>query len=612
MKNKIYVFTIIILLLTSGLTVTAHGSIAGFERNYDEGSSDLNSVNEFSENDQNEKQITEYCKNSILVQVASSSENSLRPTENEKILQNKVDNLLDFVDGRTSRLYPSFNMAEIKLPENADVMSSIEVLTRKDEVVNAEPNYLIETSEIPNDPGYGSLWAMDNIDAPKAWNTTTGSDEIVVPVIDTGIDYNHPDLKDNIWTSEEGNHGYNAVNDSDDPMDDQGHGTHVAGTIGAVGNNDSGLVGVNWNVSLMGVKILDSEGSGNIGDAISGLEYVLERKKDGENIIVTSNSWWGDARSEMLYEAIEQHNEEGILFVTAAGNEGLNNGERPSYPANYDLPNIISVAATDKNDDLARFSNYGKRSVHVGAPGVEINSTKLDGEYGHASGTSMAVPHVSGLAALLSSHNSSHDHNNLKNIILSSVDTSDSLRNRTLVDGRINAYSSITQYSDPEDIRFWVHQPYTTVQWREEIRMMISLNDGVNPIQEANVWVEFSTRQDDIDLVDDGSGKDHIANDGYYTGKWKPESSGEVNLTINVESEEFEEKMTKNVTVDVRLVHRETAQKIQRGILSLLRALFRAIFERLGLTINVSDNSIYQYKLQIQKSNRYFMLASPA
>jgi len=604
MKNKIFVFAIIILLLISGLAVTAHGGITGIERNYDEGSPGLNSFNTLSENDQDEKQIPEHCENSILVQLAPSNGNPLRSVDREEILQNQVDTLFDFVDGRTSRLYPSFNMAEIKLHENADVMDSIEVLTRKDEVVYAEPNYLIETSGIPNDPGYGSLWAMDKIDAPKAWNMTTGSDEIVVPVIDTGIDYNHPDLRDNIWTSDEGHHGYNAVNDSYDPMDDQGHGTHVAGTIGAVGDNDLGVVGVNWNVSLMGIKILDSDGSGNIGDAISGLEYVLERKRDGENIIVTSNSWWGDTRSELLYEAIEQHNEEGILFVTAAGNEGLDNGERPSYPANYDLPNIISVAATDKNDGLARFSNYGRRSVHVGAPGVEINSTKLDGEYGHASGTSMAVPHVSGLAALLSSHNSSYDHNNLKNIILSSVDTSDSLRNKTLVGGRINAYSSITKSSDPEDIRFWVHQPYATVQWREEISIMISLNDGVNPIQEANVWVEFSTHQDDIDLVDDASGRDHVANDGYYTGEWKPESLGEVTLTIYVESEEFEEKMTKNVTVDVRLVHRETAQKIQRGILSFLRALFRAIFDRLGLTINVSDSSIYQYQLQIQKSNR--------
>jgi len=568
MKSKVIVFTITIFLILSGLTVGVQGGLAGVENDEYDHDSSIDDLH--SKNGGPEKSTLEYCENSILIRIESSDENLLKTFDNERFLQNQVEDLLNLVKGRTSRVYPSLNMAEIKLTEDIDVMTAIEILRRK-EGIYAEPNYQIEVSNIPNDPGYDSLWAMDNIDAPGAWNVTTGSKEVVVPVIDTGIDYNHPDLKDNIWTSDQGHHGYNAVNDSYYPLDDNGHGTHIAGTIGAVGDNDMGVVGINWNVSLMGVKVLDSEGSGNLGDVISGLEYILEMKREGENIVATSNSWWGNSHSQLLYETIEKHLEEGILFVTAAGNRGQNNGVHPSYPANYDLPNVISVAATDKNDGLAGFSNYGRRSVHVGAPGVDINSTVLDAEYAHKNGTSMAVPHVSGLAALLASHNTSYDYNNLKNVILSSADSFDSLRNRTLIDGRINASNSIKQSPDPEDIQFWVHQPFVTTQWREKTRITISLNDGVNPIHGANVRVEFSTEEDPVNLVDDGSGMDQVANDGYYTAEWRPQTSGEVTLNITVQLEEFEEKLTKSITVDVSLVHRETAQRIVRGTFAFIR-----------------------------------------
>ncbi|MEF8833077.1 MAG: S8 family peptidase [Candidatus Thermoplasmatota archaeon] len=529
------------------------------------------------------------------MKLKSSSENQLRTNQDEERLQDQINTLLKEVKGKTSRLYPSFNMAEITLQEEADVLNVIKILMKKDEVVHAEPNYIVEKADIPDDPGYDSLWGMDKIDAPGAWDVTNGSNEVVVPVIDSGIDYTHPDLKDNMWTSENGNHGYNAVNDSNDPMDNSGHGTHVAGTIGAVGNNGEGVAGINWNVSLMGVKVLDSEGNGNVGDVISGLEYILNRSKDGENIFVTSNSWWGPSRSELLYDAIKEHLEEGILFISAAGNEELNNGKAPSYPANYDLPNIISVAATDQDDKLADFSNYGKRSVHVGAPGIDINSTKLDGGYSSKKGTSMSVPHVSGLAALLASHNSSYDYYNLKNIILSSADSSSTLKGKNLVDGRINASSSLKQSPDPDDIRFWVHKPYISTQWREKTKIMISLNDGVNPIREADVRVEFSTDKGAVELVDDGSGSDHIEDDGYYTTGWTPKESDEVTLNITVQSEELDENLTKNVTVDVKLIHRETAQSIVRTILTVLVKIAKAIGGLLTISLNVTNSSTAQY-----------------
>jgi len=579
MKNKIFVFSISLLLLFSCLTVAAQGIDYRDER----------------DEDTPHYQEAKYCQNSVLVQIEPSTEDLLRKADSERSLQTQFNDILSLVQGNTYRLYPSFNMAEISFNEEIDVLNAVELLKSREEVVHAEPNYQIEITNIPDDPDYDSLWAMDKIDAPGAWNKTTGSEDVVVSVLDTGIDYNHPDLKENMWTSEEGHHGYDAVNDTYYPMDEHGHGTHVAGTIGAVGNNTEGVVGVNWNVSLMSVKILDSEGKGNVGDVIAGLEYVAEKKRDGENIVATSNSWWGDSRSQLLYEAIEQHQEEEILFVSAAGNEAVSNGETPSYPANYDLTNIISVAATDQDDNLAGFSNYGKRSVHVGAPGVDIYSTLLDGEYDYRSGTSMAVPHVSGLAALIASHDSSYDHNNLKNIILSSVDPTDSLRDRTLVDGRINALNSLEQSPDPDDIRFWVHNPYTAVQWGEKTSIMISLNDGVNPIHGAEVRVESSTGDDPIYLEDDGSRGDQ-AGDGYYTGEWRPTDVGEVELHITVQLEGYED-MNKNITVNVRRVHPETAHRVLRGIFTIIRNLIRLFgeaIENLFNGVNLSFESTYQ------------------
>ncbi len=490
----------------------------------------------------------EYSKDSILVQVKSLEDDMVKRWGDESALKLKTDEIANTVEGLTARTYPSFNMAEISLGEDVEVKSAVEILNSKEEVINAEPNYLMDFQDIPDDPGYDSLWGMPTIDAPEAWGINTGNEEVVVAVVDTGIDYNHPDLENNIWTSEDGHHGYNAVNDSYYPMDDYGHGTHVAGTIGAVGDNNQGVVGVNWNVSLMGVKIGGSSGL-TTANAIAGLEYVLERKKDGENIIATSNSWGSGGYSEILYEAIEQHQEEGISFVAAAGNAGADSDKTPFYPANYDLTNIVSVAATEGGDELASFSNYGEHSVHVGAPGVDINSTVLNGKYGYASGTSMATPHVTGLMALLKSHNSSYNHTQLKNVILSSADHLESLQNLTLTEGRINANQALQLSPDPNNIRFWVHRPTSEASWGESSPISISLNDGVNPILGANVSVEFNTGEDTVYLEDDGSGGDQPG-DGYYTGEWTPRTLGEVNLTITAKLDD-NRKLTKTLTIEV-------------------------------------------------------------
>jgi subtilisin family serine protease len=294
-------------------------------------------------------------------------------------------------------------------------------------VEECSPNYRIHVETTPDDPKMGELWGMSalhGIDATGAWNVSTGSEEVVVAIIDTGIDYTHPDLAANIWTNPleiPGNgrdddndgvvddiHGANFTTrdtsgrpvPSGDPKDDHLHGTHVAGTIGGVGNNHLGVAGVNWNVKMMGLKFLDKNGSGSLSDAISAINLMVKLKKRGVNIRVSNNSWGGGGYAAALYSAIRDARDAGIIFVAAAGNSASDNDARASYPANYDLSNVVSVAAIDVEQNLASFSNYGATQVDIAAPGVNIYST-VPGGYATLSGTSMATPHVTGALALL-------------------------------------------------------------------------------------------------------------------------------------------------------------------------------------------------------------------
>jgi subtilisin family serine protease len=316
---------------------------------------------------------------------------------------------------------------------------------------------------VPNDPSFGSLWGLDKINAPGAWDITIGSGNLVVATLDTGVDYTHPDLSANIWRNtadcntngidDDDNgyvddcHGIDTANDDSDPRDDHTHGTHVAGTIGAVGNNGVGVVGVNWNVKIMACKFFDASGSATTEGAIECLEYVKMMKERGVNVVATSNSWGGGEFSQSLYEAVDVQRQNGILFIAGAGNGnffgiGQNNDTVPFYPCSFYLPNIICVAATASNDSKASFSNYGRRSVHLGAPGVSILSTLPGNSYGSQSGTSMATPHVSGLAALLKAQDVNRDWRAIKNLILTGGNTISSMSN-TISGKRINANGSI-------------------------------------------------------------------------------------------------------------------------------------------------------------------------
>jgi hypothetical protein len=364
----------------------------------------------------------------------------------------------------------TFPMIRAQLWElnSINTVEAVQRLENDSRIEYIEPNYIISLKQTPNDPEFSQLWGLHNegqtggtvdadIDAPEAWELKTESD-VVVAVIDTGVDYNHPDLAANMWVNQneipdngiddDGNgcvddvYGCDFVNDDGDPFDDHFHGTHVAGTIAAVGNNNDGIVGVSWTAKIMAIKFLSGGGSGTIADAISAVQYATHMGAQ-----LSNNSWGGGGYSQALYDAIQVAGEEGILFVAAAGNYSNNNDAYPSYPASYDLDNIIAVAATDHHDNLAGFSNYGLTTVDLGAPGVNIYSTMPNNNYSSLSGTSMAAPHVSGAISLLWAKCSKLTHTQVKQNILETVDNVPALSGKTVTGGRLNVFHALQKAS---------------------------------------------------------------------------------------------------------------------------------------------------------------------
>ena len=358
------------------------------------------------------------------------------------------------------------------------------------EVLYAEPNFEIELDPAedelgagpglvpaytgnadhahPSDPMFDDQWSLDNhgtrggregadISAIKAWAKTHGSRKVVVAVLDTGVDYTHRDLINNIWTRPasvpaysdadlgtfDDGHGFDAADTDGDPMDDNGHGTHCAGIVGAEGDNADGIAGVNWQVEIMPLKFLNAGGSGTVKDAIECINYAIDRKKAGVNLRIISASWGSTMYSRALEDAIKRAGEEGIIFIAAAGNSSSDNDRRQHYPSGYNLPNVVSVAALTRKDELASFSNWGVKSVHVAAPGAEILSTWLNNQYEEHSGTSMATPEVSGVAALILAVNADLSVKDLRERLLTSVDKLPTLEGKIASGGRINAAKAV-------------------------------------------------------------------------------------------------------------------------------------------------------------------------
>jgi subtilisin family serine protease len=359
--------------------------------------------------------------------------------------------------------------------------SVVRLLERSEDVLYAEPNVTRHAFVMPNDQFGNLLWGMRNtgqsvngvvgtvdadIDATEAWDVTTGNAAVTVGILDTGVDYTHSDLSPNIWANpgesgagretngvdDDANdlvddwHGWDwaGAPDDNDPADEHWHGTHVAGTVGAVGNDGSGVAGVSWQVALAPLRVLDAAGSGQVSDLIAAYGYA---KQQGLRIV--NGSLGGAPPSQAEEDALAEAPD--TLFVFAAGNGGSDHvGDNNdalgggTYPCGYDLPNVICVAATDNRDRLASFSNYGSASVDLAAPGVGIPSTAPGDDWWLADGTSMATPHVSGAAALQWSRFPSATVAQVRTALLSSVDVKTSLVGKTVTGGRLNVYRALT------------------------------------------------------------------------------------------------------------------------------------------------------------------------
>jgi len=403
-----------------------------------------------------------YVAGELIIQYRDSATDTAKSNARGKVKATKIEKLRDKANGK----------GELELVAvGSDVDAAIKELAADPNVEFAEPNWIYTTGATPTDPYFtnGSLWGMqggNGSNAAAAWAAgNVGSDSVYVGIIDEGFQTTHPDLNGNTWTNpydvvdgrdNDGNgyvddvHGWdfdgnnNTVYDGGTRGSQDDHGTHVAGTIG--GESDgAGVVGVNWNVTMISGKFLGRRG-GTTANAIRAVDYFTDLKtRHGMKIVATNNSWGGGGYSQALYDAIARANAADILFVAAAGNSGTNNDTTASYPSNYDLPNVIAVAAIDVNGNLASFSQYGKVTVDIGAPGVGINSSTAYNTYSSYNGTSMATPHVTGAVALYASVKPGATGAQIKNAILSSAVPTASLNGKTVTGGRLDAFAALSK-----------------------------------------------------------------------------------------------------------------------------------------------------------------------
>jgi subtilisin family serine protease len=462
----------------------------------------------------------------------------------------------------------------LRLDPGVTVPDALASFARNPDVRYAQPNqiYRLDASgtsgrstpdvTTPNDPSFTLQWNWNNtgqiggtvdddLDAPEAWDSSTGSRSVVVGVIDTGVDYTHPDLTANMWQNtaecsgtpgvdDDANgyiddcYGIDTINGDSDPMDDFNHGTHVAGIIGAVGNNGVGVTGLNWRVTILPCKSHDQFGNGTSASVIECFQYMAREKRQfGVNIVVTNSSWGGCPEAcgfdQALHDAIAQQQRAGILAAIAAGNNFSDNDAVPVYPATYYLPNIISVAATTNTDSLASFSDWGFRTVGVGAPGQSVYSTLLGNHYGYLSGTSMASPHVAGLAALLAAQDPTRDWRAIRNLILAGGEVKGALVGKTLTGRRINANGSLNCSNTPI---FGVVRPLVNEALANSPLTIAVLN--INCAAPAGgMTVTITPGGQSRTLRDRGKNADLAKGDGIYSASWTPAGAGTYTLSFS-------------------------------------------------------------------------------
>jgi len=471
-----------------------------------------------------------FAENRVIVGLKRNANNFALPNT---LVQTGVKSVVELAKGvnpvTKNKAFDLRTLFKIELNSNGQkaVLDAIDKLRKDPNVEFVEPDYLVKAVKTPNDPNFVQQYGMNNngqtggaidadIDAVEAWDVFTGnSEEIIIGVIDSGVDYLHPDLTDNIWQNlgeipdngidDDGNgyvddyYGWDFAYDDNDPMDDNGHGTHCSGIIAAKGNNKTGVCGVMWNARIMALKFLDEYGSGYTSDAIDAINYATAM-----NVPLTSNSWGGGGYSQALEEVIAQS---GIL-VAAAGNYSSNTDTDPFYPACYELDNIISVAATDHFDNKAEFSNYGQQSVDLAAPGVDILSTTPNNNYEFYSGTSMAAPHVTGSIGLGWSYNPSLSSLEIKDALLKAVDTVTSMQGITVTGGRLNVnklidiigpnWISITPFNtdsiSPSDSREFTItvNPEKCIAGTRIANVVFNTNDPFNPKVIVKINVEIT------------------------------------------------------------------------------------------------------------------------
>jgi subtilisin family serine protease len=450
------------------------------------------------------------------------------------------------------------NLQLVNLRPGLTVTSAMSSYAQRADVLYAQPNWVSHidvtkpshVSKTPNDPQYNQQWDWPKIDAPDAWDKTTGSHKIVVTDIDTGMQYTHEDLAANAWQNtaecngkagvDDDHNGYvddcygiDTINHDSDPNDDNGHGTHTAGTIGAVGNNGVGVTGINWNVQIMPCKSHDSSGNGAVSSIIECYQYVkMEKVKYGYDIVATNNSYGSCPEAcdynPATYDAIAALIKPGVIMSYSAGNSARDNDVRGQYPANYDLPNILSVAATDSSDNLATFSEWGLRSVDVGAPGVSVHSTYTNNGYANLSGTSMASPHVAGLVALLHSFDGNLKWWQIRNLIVAGGDPVASLKGKTVSGRRINPNGSMTCSGQKV---FGMLSPVANTGAMKQAVEALNINCA-KPAGAVSVTIKPGGTT--LSLTDDGKGADLVAGDGIYAASWSPAcGTGQVTFTFD-------------------------------------------------------------------------------